>query len=75
MHGPKAKTYSPCFNIDFADSAFHSLFPQLQVDVWECVAGDPGVEEGVGDIKHAPLHRLDLVAVRAGNLNINGKII
>ena len=53
---PKAKTYLPCFNVDFADSTFHPLFPQLQVDVWECVAGDPGVEEGVRDIKHAPLN-------------------
>ena len=42
-------------DVDLGDGAGDALLPKLQVDVGQGVAGDPGVQERVGDVEQTPL--------------------
>ena len=42
-------------DVDLGDGAGHALLPELQVDVGQGVAGDPGVQERVRDVEQAAL--------------------
>ena len=57
-------------DVDLGDGAGHPLLPELQVDVGQGVAGHPGVQERVGNVKQTTLDRGNLVAIGTSHLNM-----